>query len=99
MKSGTSVSRVFGGRTNPVRVDAEFTVKFLYITVYTYRHSNAETWDGACLREIRAETNDNGEAFFVNGTSRNSRFQVETQAGDRTARDASRPSPTGTPNG
>ena len=59
-----------GDRTQ-VRVDAQFTVKFLYITVYTYRHTNVETWEGTCLREIRAETDDNGEAFFVNGIVRN----------------------------
>lgn len=70
-----------GDRTQ-VRVDARFTVKFLYITVYTYRHTNVETWEGTCLREIRAETDDNGESFFVNGIFRNGRLQVRTQAGD-----------------
>ena len=70
-----------GGRTQ-VRVDAQFKVTFLYITVYTYRHTNVETWEGACLREIRAETDDNGDSFFVNGILRNGRLQVKTQAGD-----------------
>ncbi len=73
------------GERTQIQVNAEFKVKFLLITVYTYRHSNAETWDGACLREIRAETNDNGEEFFVKGTSQDSRFQWQTQAGARTA--------------
>ncbi len=70
------------GERTQVRVDAQFKVRFLYITVYTYRHTNVETWEGACLREIRAETDDNGDLFFVNGISRNGRLQVETQAGD-----------------
>jgi hypothetical protein len=70
-----------GDRTQ-VQVDAQFTVKFLYITVYTYRHTNVETWEGACLREIRAETDDNGESFFVQGISRNGRLQVQTQSGN-----------------
>lgn len=70
------------GERTQVRVDAEFKVTFLYITVYTYRHANVETWEGACLREIRAETDDNGDSFFVNGILRNGRLQVETQAGD-----------------
>jgi hypothetical protein len=65
-----------------VRVDAQFTVKFLYITVYTYRHTNVETWEGPCLREIRAVTDDNGESFFVNGIFRNGQLQVQTQAGN-----------------
>ena len=70
-----------GDRTQ-VRVDAQFTVKFLYITVYTYRHTNVETWEGTCLREIRAETDDNGDSFFVNGSFRNGQLQVQTQAGN-----------------
>lgn len=70
------------GERTQVRVDAQFKVTFLYITVYTYRHTNVETWEGACLREIRAETDDNGDSFFVNGILRNGRLQVETQDGD-----------------
>ncbi|MEP7151004.1 MAG: DUF6134 family protein [Nitrospira sp.] len=70
------------GERTQVQVDAQFKVTFLYITVYTYRHTNVETWEGACLREIRAETDDNGDSFFVNGISRNGRLQVATQAGD-----------------
>ncbi|MDP1768506.1 MAG: DUF6134 family protein [Nitrospirota bacterium] len=70
-----------GDRTQ-VQVDAQFTVKFLYITVYTYRHTNVETWKGTCLREIHAETDDNGDSFFVNGIVRNGQLQVQTQAGN-----------------
>ncbi len=70
------------GERTQVRVDAQFKVTFLYITVYTYRHTNVETWEGACLREIRAETDDNGDSFFVNGPSRNGRLYVSTQDGD-----------------
>lgn len=70
------------GEQTEVRVDAQFTVKFLYITVYTYRHTNVETWERTCLREIRAKTNDNGESFFVNGIFRNGQLQVQTQPGN-----------------
>ena len=70
-----------GERTH-VRVDAQFKVTFLYVTVYTYRHTNVETWEGACLREIHAATDDNGDSFFVNGTFRNGQLQVQTQAGN-----------------
>jgi hypothetical protein len=70
------------GMRTQVRVDAQFTVKFLYITVYTYRHTNVEAWEGRCLREIRAETNDNGESFFVNGIFRNGQMHVQTQSGN-----------------
>ena len=70
------------GERTQVRIEAQFKVTFLYITVYTYRHTNVETWEGACLREIRAETDDNGDSFFVDGILRNGRLQVETQDGD-----------------
>lgn len=70
------------GERTQVRVDAQFKVRFLYITVYTYRHTNVETWEGACLREIRAETDDNGESFFVTGIIRNGQMHVQTQAGN-----------------
>lgn len=73
------------GERTQVRVDAQFKVTFLYIPVYTYRHTNAETWEGACLREIRAETDDNGQSFFVKGVSRNGQLDVKTQAGNWSA--------------
>ncbi|HET9961164.1 MAG TPA: DUF6134 family protein [Nitrospiraceae bacterium] len=69
------------GQRTQIRVEAKFTVTFLYIPVYTYRHTNVETWDGACLQEMRAETNDNGKAFFVHGTARDGQLQVQTQDG------------------
>ena len=69
------------GEQTQIRVDAQFTVKFLYITVYTYRHTNVETWEGACLREILAKTDDNGESFFVNGIFLNGQLRVQTRAG------------------
>lgn len=70
------------GERTQVRIDAQFTVKFLYIPVYRYRHTNVETWEGTCLREIHAETDDNGDSFFVNGSFRNGQLQVQTQAGN-----------------
>ncbi|MDR4480536.1 MAG: DUF6134 family protein [Nitrospira sp.] len=73
------------GERTQIRVSAEFKVKFLLITVYTYRHSNVETWQGSCLSEIQAETNDNGDAFFVKGSYRDGRLQWQTQAGERAA--------------
>jgi hypothetical protein len=69
------------GERTWIRVDAQFTVKFLYVPVYRYRHTNDETWEGACLREIRAETNDNGDSFFVQGLVQNGRMLVQTQSG------------------
>jgi hypothetical protein len=70
-----------GGRTH-IHIDAKFTVRFLYVPVYRYRHTNDESWEGACLQEIRAETNDNGESFFVRGLHRDGRMLVQTHSGN-----------------
>ncbi len=70
------------GERTRIRIEARFTVRFLYIPVYTYRHTNVEIWEGACLREIRAETDDNGASFFVRGIAQHGRMLVQTQNGD-----------------
>lgn len=73
-----------GTRTR-IHVQADFKVTFLLITVYTYHHTNDEIWEGSCLRSIEAETNDNGDRFFVKGRVQDGRLVWRTQAGNRTA--------------
>ena len=73
------------GRQTQIRIDAQFTVKFLYIPVYTYRHTNVETWEGTCLRHIRSETDDNGDALFVDGVYQNGQMVVKTRDGNWSA--------------
>jgi len=75
------------GEQTHVRVEAQFEVKFFYITFYKYRHTNSEKWESACLREIRSHTDDNGDTYFVNGTFENGQLQVQTQAGNWSAAD------------
>mgnify|MGYP001811951864 CR=1 FL=1 len=58
--------------------EAEFNVKLLFVTVYRYRHSNAETWDGRCLQSIDSETNANGDRFAVKGRKTADKFAVVT---------------------
>ncbi|HSA65235.1 MAG TPA: DUF6134 family protein [Nitrospira sp.] len=70
------------GRRTRVRIDAQFTVKIFYIPVYRYRHRNDETWEDGCLREIQAETDDNGDSFFVRGLYRDGRVAVQTHSGN-----------------
>jgi len=75
------------GAQTLVRVDAQFEVKLFYITFYTYRHTNIEKWESACLREIRSHTNDDGDAYFVNGSFENGQLQVQTQTGNWSGED------------
>ena len=64
-----------------VSVKADFDVKFLFISVYTYEHQNKETWHGKCLASISSNTNDNGELFSLRGESTENTIRVETASG------------------
>lgn len=72
------------GTRTQIEVEAQFDVKYVFITFYSYRHTNSETWEGECLQKIRAKTNDNGESFFVQGTSKGGQFQLQTHNGKKT---------------
>ena len=72
------------GTRTQIDVEAEFDVKYFFITFYTYRHTNTEVWNGDCLKEIRAKTNDNGESFFVEGTSKGGKLRLHTHDGEQT---------------
>ena len=69
------------GTRSQVEVEAQFDVTYFLIPFYSYRHTNSETWEGNCLKDIRAETNDNGESFFVRGTRQDGQIQLHTHAG------------------
>ena len=69
------------GTRSQVEVEAQFDVTYFFIPFYSYRHTNSETWEGTCLKDIRAETNDNGESFFVRGTRQDGQIRLLTHAG------------------
>jgi len=51
-----------GGSAAARSVDsrADFVVRMLGVPVYRYRHHAGERWAGDCLRELRADTDDDG---------------------------------------
>jgi hypothetical protein len=57
--------------------EADFKVKFLFVTAYRYRHENTEVWQGDCLVDIEARTNANGKKLQVRGTRQEDIFRVE----------------------
>ncbi len=61
-----------------VETEAAFDVKVLFVPVYSYRHSNTEVWRSGCLRQIRSQTDSNGDLFQVEGQERDRVFRVET---------------------
>ncbi len=58
---------VVGGPEGAREVDsrAQFDVRLLGISVYRYQHHAREVWQGDCLRELLADTNDDGEVQRV----------------------------------
>lgn len=68
------------GAREQLRSEAEFKVKFLFITAYKYEHENSETWRNDCLLEIRSETDANGKDFKVAGERVDDGFDIEVNA-------------------
>jgi len=66
-----------------IEINASFDVKVLFFTAYSYRHINREVWQGECLREISATTNDNGDSLFVRGAYSGSRLELRTHVGEQ----------------
>jgi len=63
---GTHTFRVTErGGERLVTSDAHFKVKLLFINAYTYAHEARERWQGDCLLELDARTDDNGERVTV----------------------------------
>jgi hypothetical protein len=82
---GTQVFRVReDGDRSTVTIEAAMDVKILFLTAYTYRHHNEESWNGDCLSSIEATTDDNGEKFRVKGSVAGDGFVVERTGGRET---------------
>jgi len=65
-----------------VESDARFKVKILFIDAYTYAHEARERWQGDCLSELDARTDDNGKRIAVRGASDGARFVIEGAGAD-----------------
>lgn len=69
-----------GGRLT-VDIEILFEVKILFLTVYSYRHTNRETWQDGRLVAIETRTDDNGDRFRVSGRAVGDRFEVDGSSG------------------
>jgi len=63
-----------------LETEAEFKVKFLFLTAYRYRHDNVETWRNGCLEHIESETNDNGDRHRIVGSREERGFDLSGTA-------------------
>lgn len=56
---------------------ANFKVKVLFINAYRYQHQADEIWQGACLSQLKAHTEENKEITDVKGSQQGDQFVVE----------------------
>jgi hypothetical protein len=71
------------GDQKEVSIEANFDVKILFVNVYSYRHSNSETWTGQCLNNINARTDANGDDFFVVSRDSSQGLKLGTHDGEK----------------
>jgi hypothetical protein len=69
------------GPEQQLESEARYNVKFLYVTVYRYAHDSRERWQGSCLKQIDASTQDNGKALAVRGAQDGGQFVVSGARG------------------
>jgi hypothetical protein len=68
------------GAERELRSEARFNVKILFINAYTYAHTANERWQGECVSQLEARTNDNGDNIRVTGTRSDAQFVVAAGA-------------------
>ena len=67
------------GDTVEVTSEADFEVKLLFVTAFSYAHEARERYRGDCLAEIRSKTRTRGRSFEVDGRRDGQSFVVRTQ--------------------
>jgi hypothetical protein len=61
--------------------EADFEVRWLFVTLYRYRHQAQEVWRGDCLASVNAQTDANGELLEVRGRVDADAFVVDSPRG------------------
>ena len=74
------ITRSADGSADAVLSEASFTVHWLGITLYRYRHRAAERWRGNCLVALAADTDDNGQRTRVAASLQGDTFEVSAPA-------------------
>jgi len=66
---------------NRLQSRARFKVKVLFINAYRYQHQADETWQGQCLSQLTAHTEENKEITDVRGQQQDDQFVIEQKTG------------------
>jgi hypothetical protein len=69
------------GEGQELRSEAQFDVRLLFFSAYSYLHEAVERWDGNCLQSLVARTETNGESLAVSAATGNGRLAVERPEG------------------
>lgn len=64
-----------------VHTQASFDVRILFIPVYSYEHETRELWQDNCVVGVDSNTDDNGDAYFINSVQTPDRLELQTQDG------------------
>lgn len=70
--------------TRTLRSEADFRVRLLGVPVYRYRHSADERWQGDCLRQLDAQTDDDGERSEVRLNAVDGALRLKSPLGEST---------------
>jgi hypothetical protein len=62
---------------NQLQSRANFKVKVLFINAYRYQHQANEQWQGNCLAQLTAHTEENKEITDVKGALQTNQFVIE----------------------
>jgi hypothetical protein len=71
------------GATRVVESAASFDVRILRVPVYRYRHSNTETWQNGCLKQLDSETDANGTRYAVDLSKTEAGYTISTSTETR----------------
>ena len=69
---------------NQLQSRANFKVKVLFINAYRYQHEANEQWQGNCLTQLTAHTEENKEITDVKGAVQNNQFVIEKNGSAQT---------------
>jgi hypothetical protein len=74
------------GKQRTLQSHARFSVKFWFIDAYRYAHEAKEVWQGDCLQQLDAHTDDNGQVTVVRGERDADRFTLADSQSTRSLR-------------
>lgn len=77
-------THTFSRDQNQLQSRANFKVKVLFINAYRYQHQANEQWQGNCLAQLNAHTEENKEITDVKGALQTNQFVIEKNGSTQT---------------